>query len=289
MSKPRQQGPHGIPEFIDILSSEDRKLYDLLQHNVGSPEFRYNRNRRISTLLDIFECIREFCEHEEKDQWKRYLVCGMCWFKNCIAINTRQLKLLISKSKSAINGAFVKMGYQTIPTKGEEAEILLKKIPFLSHRYSDLRQWTIRRASSPIDEDQLDFDDFENQFDIDIDTKKSNEIETKKEIEQNKTGWIFNNSDFSNDEDPFLTYDYFNNSFKGTTEKEQEYSFVNFSNENYDSHYDFDFDYANPNVFTLMANPYVDIRFDDIKTAMKHSVYGQKEYNQKDFKSVFCR
>ena len=147
-----QQGPHGTPEYINILLSEDKKLYELLQKNVGSPNFRYNRNRRLATLKDIFDCIRDYCQKDDEDKWKRYLVCGICWFDDYIAINTRQLRLLISKSKSAINGALAKMGYVTVTVKGERASLLLETIPYLTGHYTEFRKWSIRKKNPSLDE-----------------------------------------------------------------------------------------------------------------------------------------
>lgn len=150
-----QEGQHETPEYIELLSLEDKILYDELQKKVGSPNFRYNRNRRLSTINDIFEQIREFCEKEEEDKWKRYLVCGICWFEDYISINTRQLRLLISKSKSAINGALAKMGYETVTAKGERASMLIEAIPYLFGHFTEYRKWSIRKKNPSKDEISL--------------------------------------------------------------------------------------------------------------------------------------
>lgn len=283
MSKPRQQGPHGTPEFIDLLQHEDKLLYEELQKNVGSPNFRYNRNRRLSTFMDLLECIREYCEHDEHDRWKRYLVCGICWFKDGIAINTRQLRLLISKSKSAINGAFAKMGYQTIPTKGEEASQLAEKIPFLVGHYSDLRQWTIRKISPLNDNEKIDFEKIEdeeeneNKMKIEIKPQNVKDINKKTNIVPNDEFDIF-------DQDPYQVYD-FDTHFKEPSEKEQEFSYINFYNDNFDTSYDYCFNYDDPNIFTIRVNPYPNIQLSIIKEAMKnhYSDFDKEMYHSKDF------
>ncbi|KAH0789271.1 potassium/sodium hyperpolarization-activated cyclic nucleotide-gated channel 1 [Histomonas meleagridis] len=131
-----------------MLSPEDQAEFEELQKHVGSPENRYNRNKRLATLNESFDLIRQFCARGDEDDWKRYLVCGICWFPNGIAINTRQLRVLIAKSKSTINGAIAKMGYTTVPTKGDDATQLLNIIPYLKGHFSELRQWTIRRSAT---------------------------------------------------------------------------------------------------------------------------------------------
>ena len=160
--------------FIQLLSPSDRIMYEELKKKVGSPENRYNRNKRIQTFTEIIESIRQFCIKNDDEDWKRCLVCGICWIPHSssndssplsppeveglndgnyykwsinhdLAINTRQLRILIAKSKSTINGALAKMGYESVPTKGSDAEDLIGAIPFLNNHYTEMRQWTIRR------------------------------------------------------------------------------------------------------------------------------------------------
>lgn len=138
------EGPFAKPMFYEILEPYDQKLYEELQSTVGSSSNRYNRNKRIATFQEMLDHIRKYCERGDGDDWKRYLVCGVCWMGSDIAINTRQLRVLIAKSKSSINGALAKMGYTTQSTKGQENFDLLYKIPFLKGHQQELRQWTIR-------------------------------------------------------------------------------------------------------------------------------------------------
>ena len=130
MIKAKQEGIHGTPDFINILSTEDKINYKRLQEDVGSTKYRYNRNHRYSTLNHIFDKIHEYCECNDTDKWKRYLVCGICWFGDYLAINTRQLRFLISKSKSTINDALLKMEYLTVSIKGEPGSLLLENITY---------------------------------------------------------------------------------------------------------------------------------------------------------------
>lgn len=236
-----QQGPHGIPEFIELLSVEDKQLYEKLQNNVGSPNYRYNRNHRIDTLKDLFSNIRDFCEHdnEEDERWKRYLVCGICWFKDYIAINTKQLRLLISKSKSTINGALAKMGYQTVSLKGEQASLLLEKIPYLFGHYKEFRKWSIRKIKS---------NDTEN-----IRKRKSrrNEIINQRNI--NIVNNINNNICCNSDNDKNDDDKFYDDLFKDldwsddcdNKSDEKELNFLNYDN-NFDDRFDnddFDFEF----------------------------------------------
>lgn len=151
------KGSNEIPEYIDILSIEDKIGYEKLQNQFSSPHYRFNRNKRVATLVNILQLIREYCECREADRSKRYLVCGICWFGEYLAVNTKQLRILISKSKSTINDILSKMGYSIVPTKGEQASLLIKNIPFLFGK-PELKKWSIRSKKNDkktVDEDDM--------------------------------------------------------------------------------------------------------------------------------------
>lgn len=209
----KQEGPKGTPDFIDILTHDDRVSYENLQKNVGSPAYRYNRNHRLITLTNIFESIKDYCCNKDEDMWKRYLVCGVCWFDNYLAINTRQLRFLISKSKSTINDSLAKMGFISIPVKGEQASLLLETIPFLFGNQSEFRKWSIRLKKS--------------NFSKDI-----NCMDVKKNIENNCDDLKKNcENDF-----------FFDGFFKDCEENDGQFDLDNF-NDNVDENFDFEFGY----------------------------------------------
>lgn len=243
--KKHQEGPHGTPKFIELLSTEDKEKYEKLQGYVGSPNYRYNRNHRIDTLKDLFNSIREYCEHDndETEKWKRYLVCGICWFNQYVAINTKQLRLLISKSKSSINGALLKMGYKTCSLRGEQASLLFQKIPFLFEHYREFRQWSIRKLYTCGSE----------EMPIKHKKKIYNQDEAQKMIKEDIT--CTSNDDDENIKDDkfydelFKDFDWNEECEKSKKEDMQTFAYVNFNNsdnnifeEKYDD-IDFDFEY----------------------------------------------
>ena len=136
-----------VPSYFESLSYDDRKAYEDLRSVLAAPDHRYNRNKRIVTFTDMLEQIKKFCVRNDEDDWKRYLVCGICWIGNDIAINTRQLRILLGKSKSTINGALAKMGYETLPFRNNDNG-LMDKIPFLRGNFNETRQWTVRRITA---------------------------------------------------------------------------------------------------------------------------------------------
>jgi hypothetical protein len=133
------------PMFFTLLDEEDRKKYRELQGILRHSEKRYKRNKRLEGLQDALDAIQEFAIRRQPDDWKRSLVCGVCWIGQDIAINIRQLKLLVNKCKSSINGALSKMGYGTSAINAPLAPSLLSYIPFLKGNFIEQRQWTVRR------------------------------------------------------------------------------------------------------------------------------------------------
>lgn len=132
------------PQYWDLLSEPDRAGYNQLKHDFTAGNIKRVRNNRLETFEEILEAIRHYAERKDDDDWKRFLVCGVCWMDQAIAINTRQLRLLVSKCKSSINGSLQKMGYTTNMSHSESWKILFPHIPLLKDHFSELRQWTIR-------------------------------------------------------------------------------------------------------------------------------------------------
>jgi hypothetical protein len=71
-----------------------------------------------------------------------------------IAINTHQLRLLLGKGKSTINGVFAKMGYITPDQRMIDESGLIEKMPILSSCPQQMRQWTIRRKIVGVEDGQ---------------------------------------------------------------------------------------------------------------------------------------
>jgi hypothetical protein len=136
------------PMFFSLLDDDDQRRYLDMRSVLRNSEKRYKRNKRIESLQDSLDTIQEFCVRNLPDDWKRSLVCGVCWMGQEIAVNTRQLRLLVNKCKSSINGALSKMGYGTAPVKSVMTQSLLAYIPYLKGNFVEQRQWTVRRKVS---------------------------------------------------------------------------------------------------------------------------------------------
>jgi hypothetical protein len=137
------------PEYFSQLSEADQRSYEQLQRNLSAPTCKNRRNKSIETFISLIELIKTFVVGTDEDHWKRALVCGICWFGNSMAINTRQFMILTNKCKSSINGLFKALGYGLVPSGSDAAAPLLTFFPFMRGRYNELRQWTVRQKISP--------------------------------------------------------------------------------------------------------------------------------------------
>jgi hypothetical protein len=145
-----------LPAFFELMSPADQTGYYLLRGRVASPDYRYNRHRRVATMERILKEISTFCNRQDMGDALRSLVCGIYWFKDGqIAINTLHLRLLLGKSKSSVNGALAMMQYNPVMIGDEEKHKLFDVFPQLKRNWSDVRQWTIRRAAALSDKDRI--------------------------------------------------------------------------------------------------------------------------------------
>lgn len=144
------------PRYFELLTEDEKLEYSKLREQLSSPNYKNRRNKSNEVFRDMVDSIKQFAVRNDENDWKRSLVCGIIWLQQSIAINTHQLRLLITKCKSSINGSFQALGYGTVPTVADSASELISKYPFLRHNFSELRQWTVRqKLNTPSNEKQL--------------------------------------------------------------------------------------------------------------------------------------
>jgi hypothetical protein len=88
--------------------------------------------------------LQTFIMRNDQDDWRRGLVCGICWVHNAVAINIRQLQILMARCKASINSMFQNIGYRAVPICTEYAAGLSEFFPSLKGNFRELRRWTIR-------------------------------------------------------------------------------------------------------------------------------------------------
>ena len=146
--------PDPCPMYWEKLSDTDKRQYLFLRQTLASPTCKNRRNRSAQTFSEILQGIKAYVVRGEPADHDRSLVCGVCWLNDKIAINTRQLRLILSKCKSSINGSFQQLGYGTIPTGADSSAELINYFPELENNFPQLRQWTVRQLLPQTSEPQ---------------------------------------------------------------------------------------------------------------------------------------
>ena len=214
--------------FLDYLDDDDsnddllkQEIDEIINHNRNNDllEFLHliaiisNNHHRSPSFFEKIEKILLLYKKHIKTNFEESTIFHI--FKDCkkillflfneefISINIRQLIVILGKSKSSINGALVKMGFVTIPTKGENQELLYNAMPYFKGRYFEMRNWTIRkrkRTDEPTQEDNKKVDDeipFINFYD------QPNEEIKFDDVNFTMPEFLFTDFDFSN-----TSYDY---------------------------------------------------------------------------------
>lgn len=136
------------PNYFYLLTQDDQFQYRQLQRNLLQATEKRHRNQRLDILLNCIQQIREYCQRGNENDWKRCCVCGVCFLKSGIAINSRQLKFLINKCKSSINGALKLMNYATTFARGDINPEFVDFFPILQGNMKELRQWSVRTPAN---------------------------------------------------------------------------------------------------------------------------------------------
>lgn len=138
------------PLYWWLLTKQDLHQYNCLRLALTSSESKNQRNRRIATFTEAIEAVRVFAIRGDQYDRFRCLVCGIAWLPEGLAINTHQLKLLISRCKSSINGSFQKLGFTEKLGRLAAANALISVYPFLNENTSELRKWSVRRRPTNV-------------------------------------------------------------------------------------------------------------------------------------------
>ena len=140
-----KKGEKELPNYFELLNQQDKESYYTLQKNLSSSECRNCRNKRLDNFANMLEVIKQFSMRNDEDDWKRLLVCGVCWISDGIAINTHQLSILLGKCKSSVNGSLQRLEYVPFPCSAAASTELIDQIPKIKENYGELRQWTLRK------------------------------------------------------------------------------------------------------------------------------------------------
>jgi hypothetical protein len=142
--------PASPPPYWHLLTEPDKVAYLKIRQALSSSACRHQRHHAKDINKEILTTLQNFIVRNDGEDWKRAIVCGICWTGGGIAINTRQLRLMIAKCKSSINAMLQSIGYATVPTARDYTDHLVAFFPILKDNFPELRKWTIRFAKDII-------------------------------------------------------------------------------------------------------------------------------------------
>ena len=138
-----------MPFHWELLSDEDKAEYLSIKARFHDEIAKSKRGERIDVFVSRLKIIRDFIQKDNVDQWKRTMVCGIMFLNSALGINIQQLRLLLGKCKSSINGSLQQLGYVAKPSTHEIDQEITRKIPFLKDDHFELKKWTIRYGQFP--------------------------------------------------------------------------------------------------------------------------------------------
>lgn len=138
-----------IPNHWFLLSDGDRGAYLKLRSRFYDEISKSKRGERIDIFIDRLNLVRAYLDRDESDKWKRCIVCGICFLESALAINIQQLRMLLGKCKSSINGSLQQLGYTAKPSTNEIDLELQQIVPIFKDDHAEFKKWTIRFGILP--------------------------------------------------------------------------------------------------------------------------------------------
>jgi hypothetical protein len=131
------------------LPLSDQSEYVYLASHFAASDDRNKRNLGLPTFVKHLGMIHSFvCRGDGYDALRGFL-CGIEFGCNSFLVNTRQLKALMSRSKSCMNGCFQKLGYVVCRPARDIPTLFGQMLPNFACEVLTARQWCIRRAAGP--------------------------------------------------------------------------------------------------------------------------------------------
>lgn len=120
-----------------LLTDGDKLLFKELKAKLHSNQY---------SKTECFNMIKEYIQSRPEDEPQRILVCGICWLKTGIAVNSKRLCKVLKTTNSNLALSLKKIGF--IPSSLPCTE-LLDKIPALKTDNKMVREWTMK-VYSPV-------------------------------------------------------------------------------------------------------------------------------------------
>jgi hypothetical protein len=150
-------GPSDVvhpPAHWSSLCQDDKTEFLRLRHHFHQTQKGSVKDKRLISFAHEMTSILQFLDRSDAGFEQRSILTGIAFAGPFICVNTRQLKDLLGRCKSSINGSFQQLGYVAVRTKSKARTCVLSMLPGLVNEPNVLRQWTVRGAS---DDSQICF------------------------------------------------------------------------------------------------------------------------------------
>lgn len=131
----------------DTLTNEEKAEFCGLCCDFVREQSTLSRDPRVVTFPADLVRILKFIDRSPNNIEARAICAGIYFLGPLICINTRQVKGVIGRCKSSINGLLQQLGYVTLRTRAMTHFCLLRALPILAQNYAYVRQWTVRHVS----------------------------------------------------------------------------------------------------------------------------------------------
>jgi hypothetical protein len=107
-----------------------------------------SKDVRMASLRRELLLVLSYLERSADNMEARAILAGICFVGPAVCVNTRQLKSLLGRCKSSINGCFKQLGFVAVRTKAKARGFIAAALTSLKDRPEMIRQWTVRWTSA---------------------------------------------------------------------------------------------------------------------------------------------
>lgn len=133
-----------LPSNWQLVSASDLSDYFKMRKEFYDSMRKSKKGEKLDGFLDKLRAIKRYIDRNAIDNWKRSVICGVFFLDGGLAINIQQLKLLLGKCKSSINGSLQQLGYVAQSPGSNLEKILFANVPLFHGDRTELKRWTIR-------------------------------------------------------------------------------------------------------------------------------------------------
>jgi hypothetical protein len=134
--------------YWNQLSQDDQTEFIKLRAHLHRGQQPMSKDVRMASLRRELLLVLSYLERSPDNMEARAILSGICFVASAVCVNTRQLKSLLGRCKSSINGCFKQLGFVAVRTKAKARGFIAAALTSIKDRPEMIRQWTVRCTSS---------------------------------------------------------------------------------------------------------------------------------------------